>query len=205
MCHSEALLIFCTKLHSLGLILLLWGANIPLIYYGLYCNIRLQIVYWILTSLTAVIFAISLFWLSRPCYTTLGFQFLSLSVLIPVVHGLIAFGLPVQVHRLSLQWVIYALIGLTLGTAADAMKVSNMSPCAEPLQSSNPTSFQRCSSLEHATSWGPVTRSRMLRYLLLLLFTASALWGSLTFFTKVTLYARRARKMYLIQHYQNLQ
>jgi hypothetical protein len=144
MCHSEGLFLRCSKSHCLGLILLLWGSNIPLIRYGLFCKLQLQITYWTLTSLVALTFALASFFMSKPCLrlstnrflpslpnirvnidmSTLGIQVLALSIVVPVVHGLIAFGLPAQVQRLSLQWVIYALIGLTFGTAADAINVN---------------------------------------------------------------------------------
>jgi adiponectin receptor len=45
--HSEKVASFGVQLDYLGIFLLMWGATIPMIYYGLKCDQRLQIIYWI--------------------------------------------------------------------------------------------------------------------------------------------------------------
>jgi adiponectin receptor len=45
--HSERVANFGVQLDYLGILLLMWGATIPMIYYGLQCDQRLQLIYWI--------------------------------------------------------------------------------------------------------------------------------------------------------------
>lgn len=44
--HSENVANFGVQLDYLGILLLMWGAMIPIIYYGLQCDPHLRIVYW---------------------------------------------------------------------------------------------------------------------------------------------------------------
>lgn len=44
--HSHDVSRFCNKLDYLGILILMWGAGIPTIYYGFICNHSLRIVYW---------------------------------------------------------------------------------------------------------------------------------------------------------------
>lgn len=124
LCYSAAALGPCSKLHFQGHVLLLWGANVPLIYYGFFCSSKLQILYWILTSASALAcsiltyLTISLRGRPIPSFTAASFGCLALSMFIPVIHGLAAYGLPIQIQRLDLKWSINALVCLNLGTAA---------------------------------------------------------------------------------------
>lgn len=49
--HSEKVASFGVQLDYLGILLLMWGATILMIYYGLRCDQRLQIIYWIVVWL----------------------------------------------------------------------------------------------------------------------------------------------------------
>jgi adiponectin receptor len=42
---------FGAQLDFQGVILLMWGATIPLIYYGFYCDIILKYCYWTLVTI----------------------------------------------------------------------------------------------------------------------------------------------------------
>lgn len=46
--HSEKVASFSFQLDLFGILLLMWGATIPVIYYGLKCDPVLQLIYWIL-------------------------------------------------------------------------------------------------------------------------------------------------------------
>jgi predicted membrane channel-forming protein YqfA (hemolysin III family) len=48
--HSHSLTSFCNKLDYLGILILMWGASIPTIYYGFFCNQSLQWLYWMTVS-----------------------------------------------------------------------------------------------------------------------------------------------------------
>jgi adiponectin receptor len=124
--------VLVTRIHFLSLILLLWGANVPLIYYGFFCDLVLQIAYWAVTSAIALVCsAFSLFpigYVERhpQLFKVATCASLASSIIAPLVHGLVAHGLPDQVPRLDLQWLIYALIVLTVGFAAHALKVRSL-------------------------------------------------------------------------------
>lgn len=49
--HSQPLTSFCNKLDYLGILVLMWGAGIPTIYYGFLCDPLLQKVYWTMVSI----------------------------------------------------------------------------------------------------------------------------------------------------------
>lgn len=118
-----------TRIHSVALILLVWGANIPLIYYGFFCDLILQIIYWTAAfTIASICSAFSLYpigYIERHPrqFETATWAALASSVMVPVVHGLVAHGLPEQVPRLNLQWILYSLIVFTFGFAANALKV----------------------------------------------------------------------------------
>ncbi|KAH9887093.1 hemolysin-III channel protein-like protein Izh2 [Xylariomycetidae sp. FL2044] len=127
MSHSANAFSLGMKLDFQGIILLMWGANIPLIYYGFICSRRLQIVYWCLTSVLALCCSVFTFQprFSEPHLRPLRaatFGSLALSTLIPVVHALAAYGYAVQSRRMALQWVLATLIFNSLGAAAYALK-----------------------------------------------------------------------------------
>lgn len=44
--HSHPLAAFCNKLDYLGILVLMWGAGIPTIYYGFFCAPSLRLLYW---------------------------------------------------------------------------------------------------------------------------------------------------------------
>ena len=140
MCHSAKAFSLGMKLDFQGIILLMWGANIPLIYYGFICSLKLRIVYWTLTSAFALACSIFTFQpkFSEPHLRPLRaatFGSLALSTLIPVIHGLIAYGYAVQNQRMALQWVLATLVFNTLGATAYAFKVSCWSWCLFALRS----------------------------------------------------------------------
>ncbi|KAF3077048.1 Adiponectin receptor protein [Trichoderma lentiforme] len=108
--HSQALTSFWNKLDYLGILVLMWGAGIPTIYYGFFCNQNLQRFYWMTTSGTALGCAIVTLhprfispqfrhW--RACFYG-GF---GLSSIIFVVHGLILHGWELQKAHMSLNWM----------------------------------------------------------------------------------------------------
>jgi len=128
MSHSAKAFAVGMKLDFQGIILLMWGANIPLIYYGLICSVRLQIAYWTLTTVLAACCSIFTFQpkFSEPHLRPLRaatFGSLALSTFIPVIHGIIVYGYPVQNQRVALQWVLATLVFNTLGATAYAFKV----------------------------------------------------------------------------------
>jgi adiponectin receptor len=126
--HSARLFSLGMQLDFQGIILLMWGANIPLIYYGFICSRTLQIVYWTLTTTLAICCSVVTFQprFSQPHLRPMRaatFGSLALSTFVPVIHGIAVYGYGVQNRRMSLQWVLATLVLNTTGAAAYAFKV----------------------------------------------------------------------------------
>ncbi|KAK3348975.1 hemolysin-III channel protein-like protein Izh2 [Lasiosphaeria hispida] len=126
-CHSPDVFSLGLKLDFQGVILLMWGANIPLIYYGFICNPELQLIYWSLTSFLALCCSIFTFQphFSDPHLRPLRaatFGSLALSTFIPVIHGLVKYGYSLQYQRISLHWILLTLLFNVLGASAYAFK-----------------------------------------------------------------------------------
>ncbi|KAL1865588.1 hypothetical protein VTK73DRAFT_5196 [Phialemonium thermophilum] len=125
--HSEKAFALGMKLDFQGIILLMWGANIPLIYYGFYCTPRLRIVHWTLISFLAVCCSLFTF---QPVFSQPRFRpvraatssSLALATFVPVVHGIALFGYAVQARRVALRWVVCTLAFNAMGAAAYASK-----------------------------------------------------------------------------------
>ncbi|KAF1825765.1 mPR-like GPCR protein [Dissoconium aciculare CBS 342.82] len=108
--HSCSVALYWNKLDYLGILVLMWGAGIPTIYYGFLCNPYLQRIYWSMTTGTALCctymtlhphFASPAFRHWRACFYA-GFGF---SSIIFVIHGLLLFGWQVQKARMSLVYM----------------------------------------------------------------------------------------------------
>ncbi|KAK0105192.1 hypothetical protein ONS95_004413 [Cadophora gregata] len=111
-----------------GVILLMWGATVPLIYYGFHCDKTLQWVYWSLSSTFAVVCSIFTFQprfsdpLLRPLRAA-TFGTFAFSSIIPVIHGIVKYGWALQSQRMGLKWVLITLALNTLGASAYAIKI----------------------------------------------------------------------------------
>lgn len=130
MCHSEKAFATGMQFDFQGIIVLMWGANIPLIYYSFECSRKLRIVYWTLTSFLATCCSIVTFLpkFSQPHLRPLRaatFGSLALSTFIPVVHGFIDYG-RTQYYRIGFPWVIATLVLNAVGAGAYAAKVSTV-------------------------------------------------------------------------------
>jgi hypothetical protein len=64
---------------------------------------------------------------------TIIFGILVLSMFIAVIHGLMVYGLDVQIRRLALHWVVYAIVCVSVGAAAHVLRVSP-EPLAEDVE-----------------------------------------------------------------------
>ncbi|KAK5661818.1 hypothetical protein OQA88_9920 [Cercophora sp. LCS_1] len=125
--HSAEIFSLGLKLDFQGVILLMWGANIPVIYYGFVCEPQLQFIYWSL--ITALAFSCSVFTFqpqfSNPHLRPLRaatFGSLAMSTFIPVFHGIYKYGYRLQSRRISLFWIMMTLLFNTVGAGAYAFK-----------------------------------------------------------------------------------
>ncbi|KAK3385314.1 hemolysin-III channel protein-like protein Izh2 [Podospora didyma] len=125
--HSPRTFSMGLKLDFQGVIMLMWGANIPLIYYGFVCNPTLQFFYWSLTTFLGALCSAVTFHprFSDPhlrAVRAATFGALALSTFIPVFHGMAVYGYEIQSQRIGLQWVLATLAFNTLGASAYAFK-----------------------------------------------------------------------------------
>ncbi|KAE9367450.1 hemolysin-III channel protein-like protein Izh2 [Stipitochalara longipes BDJ] len=125
--HSPKMDKLGMQLDFQGVILLMWGATVPLIYYGFYCDKTLQWVYWSLLSAFAILCSIFTFQprFSDPFLRPLRaatFGSLAFLSIIPMIHGIIKYGWALQSQRMDLKWVLVTLGLNTLGAAAYAIK-----------------------------------------------------------------------------------
>ncbi|TVY76015.1 ADIPOR-like receptor SPBC12C2.09c [Lachnellula suecica] len=112
--HSEWVAAFGNQLDYLGVVILMWGSTIPSVYYGFYCDPKLQKVYWSVVSILAAACIVTTLNprfrspLLRP-YRAAMYAGLGLSALVFIIHGVIIHGWTIQNHRMSLRWM--ALMG----------------------------------------------------------------------------------------------
>ncbi|KUJ24624.1 putative hemolysin-III channel protein Izh2 [Mollisia scopiformis] len=105
--HSAAYAKFFNELDHLGIILLMWTASLPSIYYGLICDPFLQALYWILmTALAAACTAATLSPnFAFPVWRTALYATLGMSSLVFVTHGVLLYGLEIQTQRMALKFM----------------------------------------------------------------------------------------------------
>ncbi|KAI6081445.1 putative hemolysin-III channel protein Izh2 [Hypoxylon rubiginosum] len=126
--HSYPLTSLCNKLDYLGILVLMWGAGIPTIYYGFFCNHNLRLLYWTTTSSTALccaIFTLNPYFGSpqfrrwRACFYA-GF---GLSSIIFIIHGLMLHGWERQKSHMSLVWMGWMATSNLVGAAIYAARI----------------------------------------------------------------------------------
>lgn len=126
--HSPSVASFGNQLDYLGIVLLMWTASLPSIYYGLICDRKAQTFHWVLTSTLAmgcIMFTLS----PRFCtpqfrsYRAALYTGLGLAALLFVSHGLLLHGYSVQEKRMSLSWMLKMALFNLFGAAAYALRI----------------------------------------------------------------------------------
>jgi adiponectin receptor len=142
--HSRKMNALGAQFDFQGVILLMWGATVPLLYYGFYCDSALQRAYSTLVrtsiliflnvltkmklSVLAVICSLSTFQprfrdpYLRPVRAA-TFGSLAIFTMVPVVHGIYKYSWKVQSQRMGVVWVVITLILNVSGATAYAFKV----------------------------------------------------------------------------------
>lgn len=117
--HSPKVQKFGNQLDYLGIVILMWGSTIPSIYYGFYCDPRLQEIYWANVSILAILCIVATLHprfrhpTLRP-YRAAMYAGLGLSAVVFVVHGILLHGLIEQKQRMSVDWMgLMAFFNLT--------------------------------------------------------------------------------------------
>ncbi|KAF2202355.1 HlyIII-domain-containing protein [Delitschia confertaspora ATCC 74209] len=126
--HSHAVAKFGNTLDYLGIVFLIWGSFIPVMYYGFQSEPRLMKTYWtMITTLAAGTGIVC----THPRFRTpelrpfraLMFVLMGLSAIFPVIHGLRLFGLEQMQKTTSLNWVVLQGSLYILGAFIYAMRI----------------------------------------------------------------------------------
>lgn len=132
MAHSEAVYLLNMKLDFQGVLVLMWGATIPLVYYSFPCDsdLPLRAAYWGLISALALACSAVTFLprFSGPHlgpYRALLFGAFGVgSFAVPIVHGVVRHGLGEEWERVGLGWVLWTVVCDGVGVVVYGLKVS---------------------------------------------------------------------------------
>ncbi|KAF2747969.1 HlyIII-domain-containing protein [Sporormia fimetaria CBS 119925] len=125
--HSPQVSSFGNKLDYLGIVFLIWGSFIPIVYYGFQQHPELMYRYWTMISTLAV-------GTSSACIhprfrspalrpvRALMFVLMGLSAVAPVIHGLRLYGLEQLRKTVALDWVLLQGALYILGAALYAAR-----------------------------------------------------------------------------------
>jgi adiponectin receptor len=128
--HSPQTFSLLQSFDFTGVIILMWSANVPLIYYSFVCDPGLQLAYWLIITTLALLCSFVTFKPQfsdphlRPWRAAI-FGSLALSTFIPVFHGLFKYGYELHHQRIGLKWILLTLLFNSFGAAAYASKVSS--------------------------------------------------------------------------------
>ncbi|OTA89842.1 hypothetical protein M434DRAFT_47270, partial [Hypoxylon sp. CO27-5] len=128
MCHSETVYSLGIKLDYQGILLLIWGANVPLIYHSMPCDSAGQIAYWTLNTALAGLCSFATFHPSiggphlghvrAGLFATFAFC----SVIAPILIGILKHGFEQQSRRVGLGWIGVTALCDGIGVTCYAMK-----------------------------------------------------------------------------------
>ncbi|KFH43607.1 Adiponectin receptor protein-like protein [Hapsidospora chrysogenum ATCC 11550] len=122
--HIQEFAKFCNKLDYVGILVLMWGAGIPTIYYGFFCNPGLQMLYW--TSLYSAPSSLSVPAFGSPQFRHWRASFYAgfgLSSVVFIAHGLALHGWVLQKLRMSLAWMGWMATANLVGAVIYATRV----------------------------------------------------------------------------------
>lgn len=134
MAHSEAVYLLNMKLDFQGVLVLMWAATVPLVYYTFPCEPTLRAAYWGLISVLAAACSAVTF-LPRfsaphlgPYRAVLFGAFGVGSFALPIAHGVLVHGLGEEWERVGLGWVLWTVVCDGAGVVVYALKVSLHNP-----------------------------------------------------------------------------
>ncbi|KAI1494030.1 hemolysin-III related-domain-containing protein [Biscogniauxia mediterranea] len=129
MSHSEPWYATGIKLDYQGILLLMWGSTVPLVYYSFPCEEEVgRAAHWTATAALATLCSVATF---RPAVggPHLGHVRAALfgafglgSFLAPVAHGALRFGLAAQSARVGIPWIGLTALCNGAGVVAYALK-----------------------------------------------------------------------------------
>lgn len=151
-----------------GVLVLMWSATVPLIYYTFPCDGGLRLFYMgLFTVLAAACSAVT--FLPRfsgphlgPYRAVLFGSFGGGSFALPILHGLLRSGLEDMWGRVGLGWILATVACNGIGVAVYGVKVSSITACS--LQQTHLSlllticySFQKSGFLDGSIYLGPAT------------------------------------------------
>ncbi|KAH8176146.1 hemolysin-III related domain-containing protein [Sarocladium implicatum] len=126
--HSSRYHSLYVQFDYLGILILMYTAHIPLIYYGFACDHPLRNGYWALVTVLAVACGVMTMQprfkdikakqLRGACYSAFG-----ASSLAPIIHAVVKYGWEVQRERMGLVWWGLVAVFNIIGVAAYAAKI----------------------------------------------------------------------------------
>ncbi|KAK1910857.1 hypothetical protein P3342_008737 [Pyrenophora teres f. teres] len=119
--HSECTRIWTARFDYLGIVIPLWGTTMSSTHFGFYCEPRLQNAYAIVGTFAGLACAFTTLHPSFAGPASRRFRsgmyvFLGLSSFVPIIHGILLFGLDAMNKRMSLWY--YVALGLFHGSGA---------------------------------------------------------------------------------------
>lgn len=129
MAHSEAVYLAGMKLDVQGVLVLMWGATVPLVHYVFPCDAGTRLGYWALCTALAGACSAVTFWPRfdgphlGPCRAALFGAFGAGSFALPIAHGIIKYGVEDMWARVGLGWILATVVCNGLGVGVYAMKV----------------------------------------------------------------------------------
>ena len=130
--HSRRIANFGNQLDYLGIVLLMWGATIPTVYYGFHDIVKLRNLYWSVVSVLGGLCCIATMHPKfrtptfRP-YRSMMYAALGLSAITFIVHNISLRGFAEANRRMSIDWMgLMAALNLT-GAVAYGIRVGPIS------------------------------------------------------------------------------
>ncbi|ORY71499.1 hemolysin-III related-domain-containing protein [Pseudomassariella vexata] len=129
MTHSQPVYNLGVKLDYQGILLLMWGSTIPLIYYSFPCRNVLQASYWTATTALAGLCSFATFhpsiggpYLGHVRAMLFGAFGLG-SFLVPIAHGILIYGFAEQSAKVGFAWIGVTVLSNATGVLAYGFKV----------------------------------------------------------------------------------
>ena len=130
MSHSEGAYRLGLKLDLLGILLLMWGGTVPLVYYSFPCSRTAQVSHWLGITVLAGLSAAATF---MPRFNgphmgsyraALYASFGVVSFFVPIGHGMAVGGVMEQSERIGFPWIMMMLFFNGTGAMVYSIKVS---------------------------------------------------------------------------------
>jgi adiponectin receptor len=129
MCHSEPVYRLGIQLDYQGILLLMWGSTVPLIYYSFPYDTQLQTSYWSAATALASLCSLAtihdsvgaphLGHIRAALFSTFGIG----SFLVPIAHGMLRDEALVQSQRIGAVWIAVTVFFNGVGVVAYTFKV----------------------------------------------------------------------------------